>query len=166
MESYELDILLTSLPLAQLSQSQQAAAPVPTAIATIITDLQNGNYSTALCNALRGILVNQQADNAPESPIDWFDAWNTRITEITSTTDAQEDDATKHAISCTLLAAVASLYIFAQANLTGPAIPPGSIPDCPFELLELAGQENQTAGENNDENGDGFGRDSASHADR
>lgn len=138
--------------------------------------LPQGDYTGALAAALAAAwaaAVPQGA--APESTPDWFDAAAPAFAQLLASEPAAQ------AAEQLLVAAVAALHLFLQANLSGPASL--ALPECPFELLDAAAaaewqQQNAAAAPGGGAAGGGadsdaaaapsagFGRDSTSPGDR
>ncbi|KAL4448097.1 hypothetical protein ABPG75_005316 [Micractinium tetrahymenae] len=112
------------------------SAPPPPAAHPALVLLEQGDYAGALAAALRSAWAaggGANGDAAPESTPDWFEAAAGVLQRVltgpaASVTAAEE----------LLLAAVAALCLFTQANLAGPALP---LPECPFDWLDPAAEQ-------------------------
>lgn len=144
--------------------------------------LQAGDYTGALASALQAAwAAAAPGGSSPESTPDWFDAAGPAFQQLLSAAD--EQPAAAAAADQVLLASVAALHLFLQANLTGPSAL--TLPECPFDLLDgpsAAAWQQQNlaaaaaapapAGASSSEDAEqqagdaGFGRDSASPGDR
>lgn len=144
--------------------------------------LEAGEYAAALAAALRsawGADGGASSDAAPESTPDWFEAAAGVLQRLLAGPDACAAVAEQ-----LLVAAVAALCLFTQANLAGPALP---LPECPFDWLDPAAEREWTERRREEQarhegGGDagaagsgssagaevsaGFGRDSTSRGDR
>ena len=128
---FHLQLLLTSLATSD-STSAATAPDVSSTSALALHLLQEGKYLQALRNVLLNLnIASKCPTQPPESSLEWFESLDAMSVEI-----IQSDDvlATEQGRLLTL-AAVASLYIFTQANLTGPSI---DAPESPFDLLEVS----------------------------
>lgn len=129
-KEFHLRLLLTSLA----ASANPPAAAATDATATSITALhliQQGNYLQALRIALIDLDIAARCPiQPPESTIEWFDGLQAAAHSIATSVRAWSSEQGR----LLALAAVASLYIFTQANLTGPCI---DAPESPFDLLEL-----------------------------
>ncbi len=157
-------------------------APAPGSPEAALTLLQAGDYTGALASALQAAWAAAAApggsSGSPESTPDWFDAAGPAFQRLLSA--AQEPAGA--AAEQVLLAAVAALHLFLQANLTGPSAL--SLPECPFDLLDgqaaaawqqqnlaAAAAPSPAAGSSSADaerqpSDAGFGRDSATPGDR
>lgn len=168
LQSYELELLSTSLPIASpSSQPQQDLDPVTL---SVLGHLRSSNYKAALAESLCALAPLSSNDAEIESTSDWFDALSSAVRRQLG--QATNDGAAP--AQRLLLAAVSSLYIFTQANLTGPALPEDHLPECPFDLLHPEDGNGSSAspvtastnGGDGNEASAGFGRDSMSPGDR
>jgi len=153
-KDFHLQLLLTSLatPATPISDEQ----PTPPASVLALRLVQQGKYLQALHMALQNLdIASKSISQPPESPLEWFNG----LTIIATTVLEMDDGSLSTEPGCLLiLAAVASLYLFTQANLTGPVV---VIPESPFDLLTVEvinTRDSAAAGE--------IGHDSMSLADR
>jgi tetratricopeptide (TPR) repeat protein len=129
MESKEfhLQLLLTSLATPATAISDEDPT-TPASIAALQL-VQQGNYLQALHTALENLdIASKCTTQPPESALEWFDGLTTAAAAILQT----DNNLSSEPGRLLSLAAVASLYIFTQANLTGPLV---SVPESPFDLL-------------------------------
>jgi hypothetical protein len=141
MDEFDLSLLLTSLSApAELPQEGAAAAgpAAGPAAAAALQRIQRGEYAAALADTLGHVLPQaSHSSTAIQPPADWFAALlaaaqaQLRARGRGGAAAAADADAER----LLLLAAVAALYLFTQANLTGPAI---ALPECPFDLARGA----------------------------
>jgi hypothetical protein len=146
----------------QLLLASFAAAPEPAAAAqtSAVSLLLAGDYVAALSAALQDVQALLGIAAAPESTPDWFDVAGPALQrQLTRASPAEQAAAAQQLLA----AAVAALYLFVQANLSGPAL---SLPECPFDLAVAAVAAGGGQGAACDPGGGGFGRDSASPGDR
>lgn len=143
----ELLLLLTSLS----EQQGPGPAAAPRHAAGALAELQQGQYAQALARCL-GELAPVGAEAQPECSPDWFEAAAAAAQRQLG--GGGGDIASAERL---LHAAVAALYLFVQANLSGPAI---DLPACPFDLLAGGGGGGESPA------AAGFGEDSACPGDR
>ena len=155
-QDFHLHLLCTSLSfpgapvLPSSSQSPLAAA---------LHSVHTGTYIPALRAALRALdLLSVSNGTLPESSIDWFEAL-----ERAAATTLAGGAAAAEQRQWLALAAVAALYAFTQANLTGPPLG-ASAPESPFDLVSE--EDVQPGGAGAAADSAYFGVDSASAADR
>lgn len=176
-------LLLASFAAGPADAPSSSPAPAPGSPEAALAQIQAGDYTGALATALQAAWAAAAPSggaSCPESTPDWFDAAAPAFQHLLST----GDEPTAAAAEQVLLAAVAALHLFLQANLTGPSAL--ALPECPFDLLDgpAAAQWQQqnlaaanaaapaaagsAAGADGEEQADdaGFGRDSASPGDR
>jgi hypothetical protein len=131
--------------------------------------IQQGEYAGALAATLRAAWSAAAGGSAsPESTPDWFEAASAAFMRLLLSGCSPEAQAA--AARQLLLAAVAALHLFGQANLVGPTL---RLPECPFDWIdEAAAAEWQADAEarqpddSSPSEGPGFGRDSTSPGDR
>lgn len=162
----ERQLLLTSFAVPPAATGEAGAATKP---GTGLLLLQRGDYAGALLAALRACWEaagNGSSSAAPESTPDWFEAAAAAFKRLLTSGPTGAQVAAAEQL---LVAAVAALYLFTQANLSGPAT---SLPECPFDwideqaaavwLQQLQDGSSPRAGAS----GAGFGRDSTGPGDR
>jgi hypothetical protein len=143
-DGFHLRLLLTSLPAAPAAAAaaadaaDAAAAAGGSDAAAALALLARGEHAAALTLALRAALAVAPPAAAPESPPDWLAALAAAAARALGASPAGGADAP--AARALLLAGVAALYLFARANLTGPAV---ALPECPFALLAAPGAEGE-----------------------
>ncbi|GAB4823953.1 hypothetical protein N2152v2_010999 [Parachlorella kessleri] len=162
MSALGMHLLLSSLaavPKTQLPADTDATLRLG------LDQLQQGNYVAALAGCLRALWAaghTASADRQPESTPDWFAAFEAVIQQRLGGSSGSLTESA----ALPLLAAVSALYLFLQANLTGPAV---SLPECPFDLLDESATQQAVDAQTQQAAGDaasGFGRDSISQGDR
>jgi tetratricopeptide (TPR) repeat protein len=158
-KEFHLHLLLTSLatPATPISDEH----PTTPASANALCLVQQGNYLDALQIALKNIDIASNCSSQPlESVLEWFEGLKTTAASFLKT-----DDGSLSAEPSRLLtvAAVASLYVFTQANLTGPFV---SVPESPFDLLSPVESGNSVGGGGGAAAVQEIGHDSMSLADR
>ena len=176
-------LLLASFAAGPADAPTSSPDPAPGSPEAALAQIQAGDYTGALATALQAAWAAAAPGGSagcPESTPDWFDAARPAFQQLLSA-GAKPAAAAAEQV---LLAAVAALHLFLQANLTGPSAL--ALPECPFGLLDgqAAAQWQQQnlaaaaaaapaaadsaggadAGEQADDAG--FGRDSASPGDR
>lgn len=138
LEELATQLLLTSFSAKGLGQPAAAAED---ALQQGLALVRSGQYLPALTGALRGLWTSLSSHSvgssaAPECTPDWFDALRAALRAAPLRGPASSNGAaSERTASLALLAAVAALYLWAQANLCGPAI---TLPECPFDLLDEA----------------------------
>ena len=133
-KEFHLQLLLTSLatPATPISDEQS----LPPASVAALRLVQQGNYLHALRMALENLeIASKCSSQPPESPLEWFNGLTTTAAAILQTDDGGSSLSTESGRLLSI-AAVASLYVFTQANLTGPL---AVVPESPFDLLEIEG---------------------------
>lgn len=121
-------LLLASLSLAGQGETEQVE---DAQLRHGLEMVRGGRYLEALAAGLRGLWPPAGADAGgaaqPDCTPDWFEAFKAAIAARLGAAAAGDEQ-------LPLLAAVAALYVFVQANLAGPSAP--ALPECPFDLLE------------------------------
>jgi len=162
-KDFHLQLLLTSLttPATPITDEH----PTPPSSVTALRLVQQGKYLQALHIALQNLdIASKFTTQPPESPLEWFNGLT-----ITAAAVLENDDGSLSTEpGCLLLlAAVASLYLFTQANLTGPLV---TVPESPFDLLTEEAINNSCSAAGEIAGGGAaaqqIGRDSMSLADR
>lgn len=151
-------LLLTSLPLDSGHLYTDVIDANDRSLAGALAAVQEGRYLHALTAALHALsgAASSVSLSSPESVIDWFDALGSTASSLLSC-NAGFSSEPGHWLA---LAAVSSLYVFTQANLTGPV--DTYAPESPMDLLlDRLQHEERTATSRS-----GFGRDSVSGVDR
>ncbi|KAG7675146.1 hypothetical protein Ndes2526B_g08005 [Nannochloris sp. 'desiccata'] len=157
-KDFHLQLLLTSLTTPATPVSDEH--PTPPSSVTALRLVQQGNYLQALRIALQNLdVASKSRTQPPESALEWFNGLKTTAAAVLKTDDCSLSTEPGRLLT---LAAVASLYLFTQANLTGPLI---AIPESPFDLL-TAGSISNSAAAAAAAAAQEIGRDSMSLADR
>ena len=175
------------LLLATLGVEERGGPDDEHPLADALQRLNRGEWAAGLAAALRAAWpATASGSVAPESVPDWFEALQHHLQQVlpgSSSSDSSagcsgSQPAGAAPADALLLAAVASLLLFLQSNLTGP--PPTGLPESPFDLLTAAdaaaslaassqgGGAASTERPGADAGGSGgdFGRDSTTPADR
>jgi hypothetical protein len=102
--------------------------------------LLSGDFAGALSLALHEVWPLEPDTKHPESVPEWFG----RFCSVLAAAGPLNGEKAR----TVLLAGVAALHVFIQANLTGPSLPAGLVPECPFDALSpsnIEGSETEAA---------------------
>lgn len=160
--SFDVQLLLTSISVAGV---KAPSPPSPNTPAAALEQLRSGTFLRALQTSLSHLSLPSHCTTTPECAAEWFQAVETATQAIIAAKHSNPEH-----MRWLLLTAVAALYTFTQANLTGPSL---HAPENPFELLseDWNGTANGATstgatGTAEDAHSDpGFGRDSMSPED-